>query len=60
MTYAFEPHHMDEQKQDDKLETTYIQFCADTGSSLEDLLKAMDDREVWREKVRDIRADAAT
>ena len=40
---------------------TYIQqFCADTGCSPEDLLKAMDDREVWRETVRIIRADNAT
>ena len=36
----------------------YIQqLCADTGYSSEDLLEAMDDREGWRERVRDIRAD---
>ena len=30
---------------------TYIQqLCADTGCSPEDLLEAMDDREVWRER----------
>ena len=40
---------------------TYIQqFCADTGCSPEDLPKAMDDREMWRERVRNIRADSAT
>ena len=40
---------------------TYIQqLCADTGCSLEDLPKAMDDREGWRERVRNIRADSAT
>ena len=40
---------------------TYIrQLCVDTGCSLEDLLKAMDDRKVWRERVRDIRTDSAT
>ena len=40
---------------------TYIQLlCADTGSSLEDLPKAMDDREGWRWRVRDIRADGVT
>ena len=40
---------------------TYIQqLCADTGCSLEDLPEAMDDREGWRERVRDIRADGAT
>ena len=40
---------------------TYIQQpCADTRCSPEDLPKAMDDREVWRETVRNIRADSAT
>ena len=39
---------------------TYIeQLCADTGFSLEDLLEAMDNR-WWRERVRDIHADATT
>ena len=39
---------------------TYIQkLCADTGCSLEDLLEAMDDREGWWERVRDIRAVGA-
>ena len=38
---------------------TYIQqLCADTGCSPEDLPKAMDDREVWRERVRNIHADS--
>ena len=36
---------------------TYIQqLCEDTGCSPEDLREAMDDREKWRERVRDIRA----
>ena len=40
---------------------TYIQqLCAHTGCSPEHLPKAMDDREVWRERVRNIRADSAT
>ena len=40
---------------------TYIQLlCADTGCSPEDLPEAMNDREGWRERVRDIRADSAT
>ena len=40
---------------------TYIQqLCADTGCSPEDLLEAMDDREGWRERVRDINADGVT
>ena len=40
---------------------TYIQqLCADAGCSPEDLPKAMDDKEEWRERVRNIRADSAT
>ena len=40
---------------------TYMQqLCANTGYSLEDLPEAMDDRDGWRERVRDIRADGAT
>ena len=36
---------------------TYIQrLCADTGCSPEDLPEAMDNKEGWRERVRDIRA----
>ena len=36
---------------------TYIrQLCADTGCSPEDRPEAMNDREKWRERVRDIRA----
>ena len=38
----------------------YIQqLCADTGCSPKDQLEAMDDREGWRERVRDICADGA-
>ena len=40
---------------------SYIQqLCADTGCCPEDLPKAMDEREVWRERIRYIRADCAT
>ena len=40
---------------------TYIQqLCDDTGCSPEDLLEAMNDREKWREWVRDIRASGTT
>ena len=40
---------------------TYIQqLCEDTGCSPEDLLEAMDDREKWRERVRDILASGTT
>ena len=38
---------------------TYIQqLCEDTGCSPEDLPEAMNDREKWRERVRDIRASS--
>ena len=40
---------------------TYIlQLCEDTGCRPEDLPRAMNDREEWRERVRDIRATSAT
>ena len=39
----------------------YIQqLCADMGSSPEDLPEAMDDRERWQERVRDICAEGVT
>ena len=40
---------------------TYIQqLCEDTGCNPEDLLKAMNDREKWRERVRGIRSGGTT
>ena len=40
---------------------TYIQqLCEDTGCSPEDLPEAMNDREKWREGIRDIRASGTT
>ena len=40
---------------------TYIQqLCEDTGCNPEDLPEAMNDREKWRQRVRDIRAGGAT
>ena len=40
---------------------TYIQqLCEDTGCNPEDLPKAMNDRECWRERVRDIRASCTS
>ena len=40
---------------------TYIQqVCEDTGCSPEDLPEAMNDREKWRERVRDIRSSGTT
>ena len=39
---------------------TYIQqLCEDTGCCPEDLPRAMNDREKWRERVRDVRAASA-
>ena len=40
-------------------QTDKQQLSADMGCSLEDLLEAMDNREVWQERVRNIRADGA-
>ena len=40
---------------------TYIQqLCEDTGCSLEDLPEAKNNREKWRERIRDIRASGTT
>ena len=40
---------------------TYIQqLCEDTGCNPEDLPEAMNDREKWRERVRDIRTGGTT
>ena len=40
---------------------TYIQqLCEDTGCSPEDMPEAMNDREKWRERVRDIRPSGTT
>ena len=40
---------------------TYIQqLCEDTGCCPEDLQEAMNDREKWRKRVRDIRATSTT
>ena len=49
--YSHGPPYMDELKQDDQLEHTYIQqLCVDTGCRPEDLPEAMNDREKWRER----------
>ena len=52
--------HMDEQRQDVQFELTCNSSVPDPGCSLEDLPEAMDNREVWRERVINIRADSAT
>ena len=44
-----------------RLARTYIQqLCEDTGCNPEDLPEAMNDREKWREMVKDIRAGGTT
>ena len=44
-----------------RLARTYIQqLCEDTGCRPEDLPEVMNDREKWRERVRDIRASSTT
>ena len=48
---------MAKQKQDDQLEQ---QLCEDTRSHPEDLPEAMNDREKWRERARDICAGGTT
>ena len=48
-------------KQDDQLEHTYTQqLCEDMGCSPEDLPEATNDREKWRDRVRDIRDGGTT
>ena len=51
--YSYGTPHMSKQKQDDQPEQ---KLCEDTGCNPEDLPKAMNDRDKWREMVRDIRA----
>ena len=55
--YSYGPSHMAELKQDDQLEPTY---CSSTGCSPEDQPEAMNNKEEWREKVRDIRTGGTT
>ena len=40
---------------DDQLEHTIQQLCGDTGCSPEDLPETMNDKEKWREMVKDLR-----
>ena len=47
------------QKQDDQLERTFSSYVRIQGCCPEDLPRAMNDREEWRERVRDIRATSA-
>ena len=50
------PTHGAAQKQDDQHERTFSSYVRDTGCCPEDLPRAMNDREEWRKRVRDIRA----
>ena len=56
--YSYGPPHMAEQKQDDQLEHTYS--SEDTECSPENLPEVMNDREKWRERIRDIHAGGTT
>ena len=51
---------MNQQRQDDQLDTYIQQLCADIGYSLEDLQRAMDDRDTCGEWVMEIGAGNAT
>ena len=51
------PLHMAERKQGNQLEPTYSSSVRIRGCSPEDLPEVMNDRESWRKKVKDIRAD---
>ena len=51
---------MDKQREDDQLEPIYNSSVPILDVALEDLSRAMNDRDGWREKVREIRAGSAT
>ena len=55
--YSYGPPHMAVQKQDDQHEHTFSSYVRIWN---EDLPRAMNDREEWRERVRNIRATSAT
>ena len=57
--YSYGSPHMAAQKQGRPARTYIQQLCEDTGCCPEDLPRAMNDREEWRERVRDIRATSA-
>ena len=51
---------MAKQKQDDQLEHTHSRYLRIRDVALIDLPEAMNNREKWREKVRDISASGTT
>ena len=52
--YSYGPPNIDRAKAGRPARTYIQQLCEDTGCSPEDLPEAMNDREKWRERVRDI------
>ncbi len=60
MTYSFGPLSHGRAKAGRPARTYIQQLRADTECSPEDLPEAMDDKEEWRERVKDIRADGTT
>ena len=58
--YSCGPPLMDVQEWDDQHELTYSSYVRTRGCNPEDLPEAMNDREKWRETVRDIRAGGVT
>ena len=52
--FSYGTPHTAKQKQGDQLETRYSSSVRIRDAALEDLSEAMNDREEWREKVRDI------
>ena len=54
--YSHGPPHMAEQKQDDLLEHIYSSYVRIRDIALKTCRRPMNDREKWRERVRDIRA----
>ena len=54
--YSYGSPHMAAQKAGRPARTYIQQLCEDTGCCPEDLPRAMNDRDEWRERVRDIRA----
>ena len=55
-----DPPHMDVQEWDDQHELTYSSYVRTRDVTLKTCRRAMNDREKWRETVRDIRAGGAT
>ena len=58
--YSHRPPHMAKKKQDDQLEHAYSSNVRIRERCPDDLPEAMNDREKWRERVRDIFAGGTT